>query len=158
MQIVLYNNVSDRRKMTKSITTISTAEIKLKNEMEVVNPVVILSGSFLPPAANYAYISALGRYYYIEGQKILPGNQLEISLKVDVLMSWKTFLMQNARVIAERSSSVPNKKMPDIIPLLANRNILYKKFNGSDSFFGSDKISDTSYCYILTVAAGGWTP
>ena len=33
---------------------------------------------------------------------------------------------------------------------------LYKKFNDSAGFFGSDKITSGTYCYILSVAAGGY--
>lgn len=155
MQLILYNNISDKRKLNKTITQLSTVEIKLKNENELVNPTVILSASYLPPSANYAYIADLGRYYYINSQRILPGNQLELNLSVDVLMSWKA-VINSAHVIAARSTNLPNKHLPDIIPVLANRNVLYKKFAGQDNFFGSDKVTAETYCYILTVAAGGW--
>ena len=155
MQLILYNNISDKRKLNKTITQLSTVEIKLKNENEIVNPTVILSAAYLPPSANYAYIADLGRYYYINSQRILPGNQLELNLSVDVLMSWKTAI-NRAHVIAARSTNLPNKHLPDIIPVLANRNVLYKKFAGQDNFFGSDKVTAETYCYILTVAAGGW--
>lgn len=155
MQMILYNNKSDNRELNKTLVQLSTVEIKLKDDNEVVNPSIILSGSYLPPSANYAYIAALGRYYYINGQRIIPGNQLELSLKVDVLMSWQS-VIKTAQVIASRSTNKLNKHLPDIIPVLSKRNVLYKKFTGADSFFGSDKVSTDTYSYILTVAAGGW--
>ena len=153
MQLILYTNNSDNRALNKSLVEISTIDIKLKNETEIINPVAIISGS-IPSAANYAYISALNRYYYITGQRILPGKILEISLREDVLMSWRVFLTQNARVIAERSSNVPNKKLPDSVPVLANRNVIYKKFKGASEGFGSQTISAASKCYCLTVLNG----
>lgn len=156
MQMVLYTNNSDNRTLSKSLTEISTVEMTLKNDTDIMNPVIILSGGYLPPAANYAYISTLSRYYYITGQRIIPGKMLEITLKEDVLMSWRVFLTQHAQVIAERSTNVPNKKLPDNVPVLANRNVIYKKFNDSAGFFGSDKITSDTYCYILSVAAGGY--
>lgn len=153
MQLVLYANNSDNRALNKSLTEISTIDIKLKNETEIISPVAIISGN-IPSAANYAYISALNRYYYITGQRILPGKILEVSLREDVLMSWRVFLTQNARVIAERSTNVPNKKLPDSVPVLANRNVIYKKFNGASEGFGSQTISTDSKCYCLTVLNG----
>ena len=153
MQLILYTNNSDNRVLNKSLTEISTIDIKLKNETEIINPVAIISGS-IPSAANYAYISALNRYYYITGQRILPGKILEISLREDVLMSWRVFLIQKAQVIAERSSNVPNKKLPDSVPVLANRNVIYKKFKGASEGFGSQTISADSKCYCLTVLNG----
>lgn len=154
MQMVLYTNNSDNRTLSKSLTEISTVEMTLKNDTDIMNPVIILSGGYLPPAANYAYISKLSRYYYITGQRIVPGKMLEISLKEDVLMSWRVFLIQHAQVIAERSTNVPNKKLPDNVPVLANRNVIYKKFNGASEGFGSQNITANSRCYCLTVLNG----
>ena len=153
MQLILYTNNSDNRALNKSLVEISTIDIKLKNETEIINPVAIISGN-IPSAANYAYISALNRYYYIVGQRILPGKILEVSLREDVLMSWRVFLIQKTQVIAERSSNVPNKKLPDSVPVLANRNVIYKKFNGGSEGFGSQTISADSKCYCLTVLNG----
>ena len=153
MQLILYTNNSDNRALNKSLTEISTIDIKLKNETEIINPVAIISGP-IPSAANYAYISALNRYYYITGQRIVPGKMLEITLKEDVLMSWRVFLTQHAQVIAERSTNVPNKKLPDSVPVLANRNVIYKKFNGASEGFGSQNITANSRCYCLTVLNG----
>lgn len=153
MQLILYTNNSDNRTLNKSLTEISTIDIKLKNETEIINPVAIISGS-IPSAANYAYIFALNRYYYITGQRILPGKILEISLREDVLMSWRVFLIQKAQVIAARSTNVPNKKLPDSVPVLANRNVIYKKFNGASEGFGSQNITADSRCYCLTVLNG----
>ena len=154
MQLILYNNISDKRKLNKTITQLSTVEIKLKDENEIVNPTVILSAAYLPPSANYAYIAKLKRYYYINGQRILPGNQLELNMSVDVLMSFKD-VINNSVVVARRSGNNYNKMLPDMIPLQANRNVLYRKFAGGSVGFGSDKISASSKCYCLSVLNGG---
>ena len=154
MQLILYNNISDKRKLNHTITQLSTVEIKLKNENEIVNPTVILSAAYLPPSANYAYIATLKRYYYIIGQHILPGKQLELNMSVDVLMSFKD-IIKNSVVVARRSGTNYNKMLPDMIPLQANRNVLYRKFAGGSAGFGSDKISASSKCYCLSVLNGG---
>ena len=154
MNIVFYINNSDNRMLNKSLTELSSADISLKDENEIMRPVITLSAAYLPPSANYAYIQKFSRFYFINGQRILTGNRLEITLKEDVLMSWRVFLTQHAQVIAERSSSVPNKKLPDSVPVLANRNVIYKKFNGASEGFGSQNITANSRCYCLTVLNG----
>lgn len=126
----------------------------MKNEDEIINPVVILSSDFLPPSANYAYIEKFSRYYYISGQRVLPGKQLEIMMRVDVLMSFKSAI-NNAIVVARRSTNQYNKLLPDTIPLQANRNLLYRKFTGGNAGFGSQNVSENSKCYCLTVLNGG---
>lgn len=154
MNVVLYNNLSDYRTLNKTIIELSTVDIKLKNEGEILRPLITLSSAFLPPTANYAYIEKFGRYYFIESQKILPGNMLEISLKVDVLMSWKS-IINNSNVIAVRSTNRGHKMLPDNIPIQAKRNIIYKRFSGGNSAFGSDKVTAETRCFLLTVLNGG---
>lgn len=156
MNMILYNNKSDNRTLNKDITEVSTVSMTLKDGNNIMSPVIILSADYLPPAANYAFISALSRYYYITAQRILPGNQLEISLKVDVLMSHKE-LIKSAQVVAKRSTNLPNKRLPDNIPILANRNIIYKAFFGGSKLFGSDKVNSESKCYLLSVMNGGYS-
>ena len=69
-------------------------------------------------------------------------------------MSWKT-VINNSVVVARRSGTNYNKMLPDMIPLQANRNVLYRKFIGGSVGFGSDKISASSKCYCLSVLNGG---
>ena len=103
---------------------------------------------------NYKDFYTFYRYYFIENQRILPGNQLELTLKVDVLMSWKS-IINNSNVIAIRSTNRGHKMIPDNIPIQAKRNVIYKQFIGGNSSFGSDKISADTRCYLLTVMNGG---
>ena len=156
MQLILYNNISDKRKLSKSITQLSTVEIKLKDENEIVEPTVILSAAYLPPSANYAYIANLGRYYYINGQHILPGNQLELNLSVDVLMSWIDLIL-NSTVVAERSTNKFNRYIGDNIPLLAKQNNIFKAFTPFQGLyaFDSSQITAETPCILLTVTKGG---
>ena len=155
MQLVLYNNLSDKRQINKNITELSTVEIKLKNDGEIIKPTIILSAGFLPPAANYAYISDLHRYYFIDGQKIIPGNQLELSLSVDVLMSWKSAIL-NSSVIAERTSNKYNKYIPDKIPMLSRQNNIFKAFTPYQGAYAFDSgaITAETPCILLTVVKG----
>lgn len=154
MNIILYNTNSDTRRLNKTLTQISTIPFRLKDDTDMARPVIELDSANLPPTANYAYIADLGRYYYINGQRILPGNQLELTLKSDVLMSFKDIIL-NSVVVARRSSNNYNKMLPDMIPLQANRNLLYRKFEGGNAGFGSNTVTENSKCYCLTVLNGG---
>ena len=140
MDIKLYNNTSDYRALNKAITEIKTISVRLKDNTDIMRPVIELDSANLPPAANYCYIPLFKRYYYINQQGIAIGRDL----------------MNNAVVTAARSSNLPNKKLPDNIPVLANKNVIYKAFTGGNEFFGSDKVTKDSYCYLLTVSAGGY--
>lgn len=154
MQIVYYNSTSDPRCLTKDITQISAGQISLKDDTEIINP-TILTSAVLPPKANYAYIPTLGRYYYIDGQTITIGKLLSYQLRCDVLMSHKDSIL-GSYVIANRSTSKPNKSLVDIIPISSSRNLIYKLMHNGSTVFGSDKVANDTRCYLLTVATGGF--
>ena len=154
MDIILYNNTDDNRKLNKSPTAIKTIPVRLKDDTDIMHPVIELDAANLPPTANYCYIAAFNRYYYINQQGIKIGRDLTLTLSVDVLMSFKD-IINNSVVVARRSGNKYNKMLPDIIPVQANRNVLYRKLTGDAGVFGSQLINADSYCYCLTVLNGG---
>ena len=153
MEIILYNNTSDRRKLNKTITQLRSINVFLKEDTDVMHPVIDVTGVDLS-GANYCYIEKFGRYYYINQQAVQLAKNTSLTLEVDVLMSWKTEI-KSSKVIAVRSSNNGHNMLSDNIPLLANRNVIYKQFIGADSRFGSDTVNSTTHCYLLTVINGG---
>lgn len=152
MTITLYNNSSELNSVSKVLAELTTTTAVLKDDTEISAPIVQLK-SALPPTANYCYIPAFERYYYINKQNIIPGGINELSLQCDVLMSFKSTILDST-VIAERSTNHCNKSLPDNLPLLAKRNVIYKKLIGGigeSDFFGSDKTTGSSYSILLSV-------
>ena len=160
MTLTLYQNQSEINYLNKSLLEIATVSAVLKSDMDISKPVIKLK-SALPPNSNYCYIQVFGRYYFITAQKILPGGINELTLDCDVLMSFKSTILDST-VIAERSTNHCNKSLPDNIPLLAKRNVIYKKLIGGigeSDFFGSDKPGGASYSLLLSVInTRGQTP
>ena len=154
MDIILYNNTDDNRKLNKALTAIKTISVRLKDDTDIMHPVIELDAANLPPTANYCYIAAFNRYYYINQQGIKVGRDLTLTLSVDVLMSFRD-IINNSAVVARRSGTNYNKMLPDTIPIQANRNVLYRKFTGGNVGFGSDKVTSSSKCYCLSVLNGG---
>ena len=162
MDIILYNTTDDSRKLNKTLTAIKTITVRLKDDTDIMNPVIELDGANLPPTANYCYIAAFNRYYFINQQGIKIGRDLTLTLAVDVLMSFKEKIL-SSRVIAAKSTNRCNKNLPDNIPLLAKRNVIYKRLSGGISdigAFGSDKVSKSTPCVLLSVinTSGGISP
>ena len=154
MQMITYTNTSDTRELNKTLTQRQSFTVSLKNDTDIMRPVVELAGMTLPPNANYVYIQALDRYYYIESTTIMPGKITSIQLRCDVLMSFKD-VIKNSYVIASRSTSRANKSLVDVLPLSSKRNLIYKLMHNGSFVFGSDKLNTNSRCYLLTVATGG---
>lgn len=153
MDIILYNNTDDNRKMNKSLTAIKTISVRLKDDADIMHPIIELDGANLPLTANYCYIADFKRYYYINQRGIKIGRVLTLTLSVDVLMSFKDNINDSV-VIARRSGTNYNKMLPDVIPIQANRNVLYRKFTGGSVGFGSDTVTAASKCYCLSVLNG----
>ena len=162
MDIILYNTTDDSRKLNKTLTAIKTISVRLKDDTDIMHPVIELDAANLPPTANYCYIAAFNRYYYINQQGIKIGRDLTLTLAVDVLMSFKTTIL-NSSVIAAKSTNRCNKNLPDNIPILAKRNVIYKRLSGGISdvgAFGSDQVSKSTPCVLLSVinTSGGISP
>lgn len=156
MDIQLLQTTDPPNKLNKKITEVSTITVALKDNTDYITPVIRLSPSYIETAFNYVYIPAFGRYYFLNGKGVLVGKLVEYTLRVDVLMSWKTAI-NDSTVIASRSSNNGNKLLPDNIPVLAKRNVLYKRLTGGITAagkFGSDVVDSNSPSILLTVING----
>lgn len=89
----LYQISDDERVVGKSIPSpLSTHTITLKNGCSIDEPVVSLTGSAASvAAANYTYIPAFGRYYWIRDRKSLVNGVIELTLESD---PWNSFAAQ----------------------------------------------------------------
>lgn len=106
MTIKFYENLSDKNHVDKVITQVGTDITgTLRDDCSIINPVLQLenfSGLDLT-RVNYAYIVEFGRYYYINN--ITLKNKLyEISMHVDVLMSYKNSIRTNTAVVSRQEN------------------------------------------------------
>ena len=111
MEIILYNNASEKNKIEKSLTTVATLTGVLKSESSITHPVILIEYDN-PTAFNYCYIDAFNRYYFVVDVVVVRNNLLRISLSVDVLYTFKNaILAQN--VIIEKNANDYNLYLPD---------------------------------------------
>lgn len=103
MNMTLFNYAGDVRKLNKYLNTIATVNIiTITDETNILAPTVIIGRRAFN--FNYAYIPAFNRYYFVENVDIMRGERIAVHLRVDVLMSHKTAILQS-NVIADRSAS-----------------------------------------------------
>lgn len=81
-------NNSEKNKLGKSLSNLNVFSGSLKDETSVTNPVVIMELEN-PTGFNYAYIPEFGRYYFIDDIVSVRTGLWKISMKVDVLESFK---------------------------------------------------------------------
>lgn len=109
MNVTFYKNNSSDNTINKSLTmTYGTVACTVKEPISVLNPVVILGYSEYIEKSNYMYIEEFGRYYYITDIKPLTGGRIQISGRVDVLMSNKKEILNLECIIDKQESSGTN--------------------------------------------------
>lgn len=126
MTIRLLNTSSDENVVNKSYTTIATLSASQANEeISIDAPEVIINYDSSYLNCNYVKIDEFNRFYFVRSKRVINGNQLAFSLDSDVLMSFKTSIL-NSQCIAGRSTSHPNMELND--PLVPFKPIPIRKY------------------------------
>ena len=79
------NNVLDK---TNFLTELETKNGLFYNNFDIVNSVLVVRN--LNINANYCYIRELNKYFFIENFEIVDNTKVKITLKLDVLNTYKT--------------------------------------------------------------------
>ena len=148
MKLTLMKTSADKRDLSKSTTTIKTVNCKIKEGTSIINPIVIInkmSTSHIRQC-NYAHISDFGRYYFVTDIVETTANQLEISMHVDVLNSYKDDIRSITTLIL-RQENVFSPYFVDEEMLVRTTRFREKKNIGV--------IGDNAAYYYLTVNNGG---
>lgn len=170
MQIVFYNNTAEMERVDKTNYLNKNFEIfgYLKNSTSIVNPTIIVELKrdvvsqlvaddnnslvkddenknivFLEKLlkSNYCYISDFNRYYYIKDIVSINNNLWEIYMNVDVLMSFKEYILNNEGLI-ERCEEYP--------PLAEkNYNLIDNNFTFIDSYDEDEYTFETDFFNIV---------
>lgn len=145
MQITLYVNASEKNKINKSLTAVSTLMGSVKDNTSITHPKILIEYDN-PVSFNYCYIDAFNRYYFVDDVIIVRNNLLQISLSVDVLESFKTAILSQ-NVIIDKNTSNYELYLPDenLITLVKTKTDIVNFPNG---------LLDSGE-FILITAGGG---
>ena len=98
MQIKLFKNLSEVNTIGKTLTEESERNGTLKDGCSVLSPSVVLTGENLS-GFNYAYIPQFSRYYFIKEITSVKSGLWEISMRVDVLETYKDSIKANTAIL-----------------------------------------------------------
>lgn len=144
MNVVFYNNKSDKNYLTKDITQVYSIDCKIKESVDVLTPTLIVKGINLK-TVNYCYIPDLKRYYFISDIVTMNSTILEIRLDVDVLMTYKAEILALSGIVS-RQENLYNSYLKDTDYTALNyQRVQTKEFNYS---FNSSN-------FVLAVAGKG---
>ena len=93
MNINFYRTTDENNVVYKTLTNVLSFEnCVLKEKSSVISPTIFINTNTNICTYNYSYIPEFKRYYYITDIVSVNNNYWQISLKVDVLMSYKNEL------------------------------------------------------------------
>ena len=98
MEIKLYKTSSPRKKLVKDLTDGITLTGTLRGQSSIMSPSLQIQ-DIAVIGYNYCCIPDFGRYYYINGINALRANLFELSLGIDVLMTYAEAIRNNAAII-----------------------------------------------------------
>ena len=104
MLLKLYNTNSETNRINKVLTDETDFDVRLKDKSSVVNPVLLLkSETYI--SFNYAYIPKFQRYYFVDDISVFPNKMYLLTLRCDVLTSFKDDILKSYARIVEQTNS-----------------------------------------------------
>lgn len=140
MNITLYTNNSEPIVVDKDLTLIRTVSGELKKETSIINPVILFEMAIeTAQNFNYMYIEELNRYYYVTDAVSVRNGLVEVSARIDVLMTYADAIKQNTGII-ERQQKEYDLYLNDNEFSIENRRTITTKnfpqgFTTGDNFF-----------------------
>ena len=109
MNITMYKTKSANNVISKKLVSEKNLgnSCILADNTSVTSPAVIIGGiSSLDTISdyNYAYIPQCHRYYYINDIIALSGGRVKLLLNVDVLMSYKTDILNSTQLVTRQKN------------------------------------------------------
>lgn len=99
MTITFYNNVSEKNVIRKTINNPMPISGTLRESTSVINPVITVQAPVTLVGYNYCHIPDFSRYYYVVDVKSIRNNLWAVTLRVDVLMSFKSDILNTPAII-----------------------------------------------------------
>ena len=145
MDIKFYYTPDETNKINKTLNTETVLTGDLKQESSIIKPVILIGASNLI-GFNYCYIPLFERYYFITDLVVVRKNLWRVSLRVDVLMSFKDDILECPIILSNTQTTEIENYLPGDV---YKSTVKYK----TDIINFSGGLNDTGE-YILITAGG----
>lgn len=104
--ISFYVNSSEKNKVDKTLTLITTLSGVLKESTSIIDPVIVIEGDLTAfTGCNYMQIETFGRSYFVNNIRSISNGLIEISAHVDVLSTYKNAIRKNQAILRKQQNS-----------------------------------------------------
>ena len=150
--IKLYVNATESNRVDKSnyLTLFDTISGTLKETTSIVNPTITIEYDFGTNNTlnmfNYAYIEKFGRYYFVDDIKCKRNNLWELTLRCDVLMSFKNKILSHYALIDRcEDSRYYNRYLRDNFFIVDTNPKIKILYDANNQFFSLPNEDYTTY-------------
>lgn len=130
--INLYQNNSSPNTLIKSLTEVSSVSGNIKEKTSIVDPVILFQFDTVP-SFNYVYIPVFGRYYFVKNITNYKNNLWEITMHVDVLMSYQRKIL-SCPCVCSRQENLGNMYIQDSQLPISNKTFTTTQQIGTSYF------------------------
>ena len=151
MNVILYNNKSDKRQLVKNITEIKTLSATAKGDINIISPTLIIQNTDMTNI-NYCYIIELKRYYFLTNYTYITGQRIELHCNVDVLMSYSDDIKKLKVNVLRYEKIQPSYITDSRIPLFSSTKQRVIEF--PDNIFNLANPSADDKNFLLNIVGG----
>lgn len=156
MNITLYSCTCSNETIDKTnyLTAIDTLSGEFRGEINILRPVIRVVPTTAATQAkiltqcNYVYIDALGRYYFVTDITGVANSIIEITLRVDVLFSWKTAILAQSVIVSRNENEYALYLDDSVLKVYNNPNITVYHFKDTDGITNME-FSDSEFILAL---------
>ena len=112
MNITFYKNSSEKNKIGKSLSSELTLSGNLRDECSITSPSILVEATSLVDY-NYCYIPEFKRYYFISDITSVRNNLWRVSLKCDVLESFKSDILNSSCIVNKQQNQSYSNNIDD---------------------------------------------
>lgn len=144
MEVQFFYNLSDARCINKELVEGETFIGQMRDEVSIMNPVIRFDTDQIM-RYNYAYIPELQRYYSIDDITVFRQGVTDVTMSVDVLMSFRRDILNSVAVVDKQAMQTNGDEYIDDGSLVTD-NVMFTTIIEYEDGFNDDPE------YVLIVA------
>lgn len=103
--IQLLRNNSERNRLSKSLSSITTVTGTLKSSTSIMNPVIQIECELTDVTnCNYMYIPTFNRYYFVDDITSITSDIVQFTGHVDVLTTYASQIRSNNAIVKRQEN------------------------------------------------------
>lgn len=133
MVVKFYYSQSDDRQINKVLTGETSFEGVPRGDVDIMTPVIRFDSSDIM-RFNYCYIPEFQRYYSVRSINVYREGLYDVSLEVDVLMSFRNHILKLECIVDKQAQSRNGDEYIDDGSLVTDNIMFNRVYNFSSGF------------------------